>query len=145
MYGKTKVVELSDVTVRMVSLLNKGGAGMNGVQLAKVLGVTPPTIAKAAKELLKLGIIRRESLPVSKNVKLYSLAIKVMSESDFDEIRKTASPTLLNIMTQNFAGNERMALFYVREMDDYLQSLPESDRAKVVSKLLQEITSREIK
>jgi DNA-binding Lrp family transcriptional regulator len=139
-YGKNKVVELEDVTARMVMLLNKAGVGMNGVQLAKELGVTPPTITKASRELLKLGIVRKDSLPVSQNVKLYSLRVRVMNEPDFDEIRKTASPTLLRILAQNFAGNEKMALFYVKEMEEYLKSLPESERGKVVTRLLQEMT-----
>jgi len=144
-YGKKRVVVLDNVTARMVRQLSKQGEGMNGVQLARELGVTPPTISKVAKKLLKLGIVRKESLPVSQNVKLYSLAVKVMNDSDFDEIRKTAPPTLLKIMTESLGGNEKMALFYVREMQEYLKSLPESDRGKVVTKLVTEVTGREIK
>lgn len=143
-YGKKKVVELEDVTARMVLLLSRRGEGMNGAQLAKELSVTPSTITKSAKQLLKLGIIRKESLPVSQNVKLYTLAITVMNDEDFDAIRMTASPTLLKIMTQDLGGNEKMALFYVREMDEYLKSLPEGDRGKVVERLLKEVTGREI-
>jgi len=143
-YGKKKVVELEDVTARMVLLLGRRGEGMNGAQLAKELSVTPSTITKSAKQLLKLGIIKKESLPVSQNVKLYTLAITVMNDEDFNAIRKTASPTLLKIMTQDLGGNEKMALFYVREMDEYLKSLPEGDRGKVVERLLKEVTGHEI-
>ena len=143
-YGKKRVAELEDVTAQMVLLLSRREEGMNGAQLAKELGVTPSTISKSAKQLLKLGIIRKESLPVSQNVKLYSLAITVMNNEDFDQIRKTASPTLLKIMTQDFGGNEKMALFYIKEMDKYLKSLPEGDRGKVVAKLMEEMTGREM-
>jgi DNA-binding Lrp family transcriptional regulator len=145
-YGRKKVKELDDdVAAQMVQLLSKSGTGMNGAQLAKELSVTPPSITKAAKRLLRLGIIRRESLPVSQNVKLYSLTVKVLNESDFDEIRKSAPPTLLKIMTQNLAGNEKMALFYVRELQEYLKSLPESERGSVVTKIVEEVTGHEIK
>jgi len=144
-YGRKKVKELNDdVAARMVQHLSKGGVGMNGAQLAKELDVSPATITKAAKRLLSLGIIRKESLPVSQNVKLYSLTVKVLNDSDFDEIRKGAPPTLLKIMTQNLAGNERMALFYVRELQDYLQSLPDDERSKVVTRILEEVTGHEI-
>jgi DNA-binding MarR family transcriptional regulator len=137
-------VELTDVTARMVSLLSRQVSGMNGAQLARELGVTPSAITKAARHLVKLGIIRRDSLPVSQNVKLYSLTIRVMNESAFAEIRKTTSPTLLRILTQSFGGEEKMALFYAGEVHEYLKTLPESRWAGVMEKLMKEITGREM-
>ncbi len=144
-YGKRKVVELKDLTAEVILLLNKQSSGMNGVQLARELSVTPSAVTKVAKELLKLGMIRKESLPVSQNVKLYSLAIRVMNENDFEDIRKHSPSTLLEILTKKLGGNEKMALFYVQQMNGYLKSLPEPDRAKVVRSLMEEITGREIK
>ena len=138
-------IELKDVTAKIVLLLNRQVPGMNGAQLARELGVTPSAITKAAKQLVKLGVIRRESLPVSQNVKLYSLSIRVMNEAAFEEIRKTTSPTLLRILTQSFGGDEKMALFYAGEAHEYLKTLPQSGRAEVMERLMEEITGREIK
>src|SRR2546422_1038704 len=53
-------IELTDLTAKMVLLMNRQVSGMNGAQLARELSVTPSAITKAAKHLVKLGIIRRD-------------------------------------------------------------------------------------
>lgn len=143
--GTKDVVELKDVTARIILLLKNQNIGLSGAQLARKLNVTPSAITKAVKQLLRLQIIRRESLPVSPNVKLYTLVVKVMNDEDFEEIRRKTSPTLLKILAQNLAGNEKMALFYAGKMNQYLKSLPQNEAAGVMRKVVQEISGHEIK
>ena len=140
--GPAGVLDITDIPEKVVLALNQEEGGMSGAQLARSLGVTPSAISKATKELLELGIIRRESLPVSQNVKLYSLVVKVKTEEDFDLIRKVVSPTLIEILTKKLRGDENLALIYAWELQDYLKSLNASDRAAVMNTVMREITGR---
>ena len=143
--GPAGVLDITDIPARIILALNQQEGGMSGAQLAKSLGVTPSAVSKAAKELLGLRIIRREDLPVSPNVKLYSLVVKVKTEEDFDNIRKNVSPTLIDILTKRLQGDENLALIYAWELDDYLKSLSASERGAVMQKVMGEITGRGIK
>jgi DNA-binding Lrp family transcriptional regulator len=143
--GPAGVLEITDLPARIVYALNQQEGGMSGAQLAKELYVTPSAVSKAVKGLLELGIIRRDNLPVSPNVKIYALVIKVKTEEDFKHIRKTVSPTLIEILTKRLRGDENLALIYAWELEDYLRSLSESERGAVMQKVMQEVTGRGIK
>src|SRR2546428_8059704 len=121
--AKKEVIELKELPARMVLLLDERSAGMTGTQLAEELHVTPSAIAKAAGHLIELGIVRKDSLPVSRNVKLYSLTVKVLDDKSFKKMREEASPTLLGIFDKKFGGNEKLALIYVNERTEYLKPL----------------------
>lgn len=138
--GPSGVLEITDIPARVVLALNKEEGGMSGAQLARTLDVTPSAISKATKELLELGIIRWETLPVSRNVKLFSLVVKVKAEEDFNRIRRSVSPTLVDILTKKLQGDENLALIYAWELNDYLKSLDGADRVAVMNKVMQEIT-----
>lgn len=117
---------------------------MSGAQLAKELDVTPSAVSKAVKGLLELGVIRRDSLPISANVKIYTLVVKVKTEEDFERIRQTISPTLIKIFTEKLHGDEKLALIYAWELNDYLRSLSETDRKGVMQKVMHEVTGNSI-
>ena len=135
--GGRSPVPLENLPARMVMALSRHNSGATGSQLARELDVTPAAVTKAASGLLDLGIIRKEPLPVARNVKLYYLAVTVVDEEAAKQLRKELPPILLKLIGEKFKGNDTLATVFVGQLLDYVRSLPESD--KVLREILEEL------
>ena len=86
--GGRPPIPLNHLAARIVATLSKRTGGATGSQLAQELSVTPAAITKATADLVDLGIIRKEPLPVARNVKLYFIAVTVVDEEVVKKLRK---------------------------------------------------------
>lgn len=134
-------IPLGNLSARIVVALGRKNGGLTGSQLARELGVTPTAISKAAETLLDLGIVRKEPLPVAKNVKLYFLAMTVIDDVAVKELRKRIPPVLLKLIQDRFRGNEALATVFLGQLLDYVRSLPESDM--ILQQLLKDMMGAE--
>jgi DNA-binding MarR family transcriptional regulator len=130
-------IPLKNLPARIVTTLSRKSIGATGSQLAQELGVTPAAITKAAAELVDFGIVRKEPLPVARNVKLYFLAVTVVDDEVAKQLRKELPPILLKLIGEKFKGNEALATVFVGQLLDYVKGLPESD--KVLQQILDEL------
>lgn len=114
---------------------------MTGSQLAQELGVSPAGVTKAAAELVSLGIVRKEPVPVARNVKLYFLNVTIVDEEAVKRLRKELPPVLLDLIGRRFGDNEALATVYVGQLLEFVRTLPES--GKVMERLLHQIAGPE--
>ena len=138
--GGKPPVPLGNLSSRIVKLLAEKNMGLTGSQLARDLGVTPAGIMKATANLIDLGIIRKEPLPVAKNVKLYLLAVTIIDEERIKQLRSRLPEIVLKLIRERFEGNEDFATVIVGQLLDYVGSLPDSN--KVLEQLLGEMVKR---
>lgn len=138
--GGMPPVPLGSLPSRIVKVLAEKNMGLTGSQLARELDVTPAAIMKAASELIDLGIIRKEPLPVAKNVKLYFLAVTIIDEERIKQLRSKLPAIVLKLIKERFEGNEDFATVIVGQLLDYVGSLPDSN--KVLEQLLSEMVKR---
>jgi predicted transcriptional regulator len=138
--GGKAPVPLGNLASRIVTKLAQKNAGMTGSQLARELDVTPAAISKATVELIDLGIVRKEPLPVAKNVKLYFLAVTLLDDEAVKRMRARMPPVLLKLIGSKFEGNEDFAVAVIGQLLDYITSLPDSN--KVLEQLLSELARR---
>ena len=131
---------LDDTAAQMVLALHKRSGGLTGTQLAKELSVTQSAITKVAAKLEDLGIVRKEPLPVARNVKMYFLAITIIDDRASKEIEKRVPPVLREIVAQKFGGQEKLALAFLDRVMNFLKDLDEDERSKVLDDLMKEIT-----
>ena len=127
-----EVAPLSDVAARMVFLLNKSKESMSGGQISSMLEVTPSAVTKASAKLVELGILKRDSLAVAKNVKVYSLAVNIMDEKTFEAVRKRVPLPLLKRIAERLGGHEKLALAFVYQLLDLTDKLSEPDRIAIM-------------
>ncbi|MDA4130577.1 MAG: hypothetical protein OK457_07380 [Thaumarchaeota archaeon] len=127
-----EVVPLSDVAARIVFLLTKSKEAMSGGQISSLLEVTPSAVTKASAKLVDLGILKRDSLAVAKNIKVYSLAVNIMDERSFESVRKRVPGTLLKRITERLGGHEKLALAFVYQLLDLTDKLSETDRLAIM-------------
>jgi DNA-binding transcriptional ArsR family regulator len=130
-------IPLENLPGRIVLALAKRGGGLSGSQLARELDVTPAAITKATENLVDLGIVRKEPLPVARNVKLYSLGVTVVDDESVKRLRGTLPPILLKLIGERFRDNESLATIFIGQILDYVKTLPDS--ASVMEKLLKEL------
>ena len=124
----------------MVKWLAEKNMGLTGSQLARELDVTPAAVMKATANLIDLGILRKEPLPVAKNVKLYFLAVTLIDDQRIKQLRSKLPAFVLKLIRERFEGNEEFATIIVGQLLDYIGSLPDSNR--VLEQLLGEVVKR---
>jgi DNA-binding MarR family transcriptional regulator len=134
-------ISLENLSAKIILALNKRSSGLTGSQLAQELGVTPAAVTKTGAELVSLGILRKEPVPVARNVKLYFLAVTVVDEEDVKRLRQELPPVLLEILGKRFGENDALATVYVGQLLEFVRSLPQSE--KVMERLLQRVVGTE--
>ena len=139
--GGKAPLPLGSLASRIVTRLSQKNAGVTGSQLARDLDVTPAAISKATTELIALGIVRKEPLPVARNVKLYFLAVTLLDDAAIKRMRARMPPVLLKLIGSKFEGNEDFAVAVIGQLLDYITSLPDSN--KVLEQLLSELARRQ--
>ena len=115
---------------------------MTGTQIAKELGVSPSAVTKATKDIVNLGIVRKEALPVASNIKLYTLAVSICDEKEFTAIKDRVSPVLVDIISNQVLGNEKLALLFVDKTMSYLKSIDEKKRGSVLELFLKDTLNK---
>ena len=138
--GGMPPVPLGNLSSRIVEVLAEKSMGLTGSQLARELDVTPAAIMKATANLIDLGILRKEPLPVAKNVKLYFLAVTIIDEERIKQLRSKLPAIVLKLIRERFEGNEDFATVIVGQLLDYVGNLPDSN--KVLEQLLSEMVKR---
>ena len=139
--GGKAPLPLGSLASRIVTRLSQKNAGVTGSQLARDLDVTPAAISKATTELIALGIVRKEPLPVARNVKLYFLAVTLLDDAAIKRMRARMPAVLLKLIGSKFEGNEDFAVAVIGQLLDYITSLPDSN--KVLEQLLSELARRQ--
>ena len=134
-------IPLENLSASIILSLSRRSSGVTGSQLAQELGVSPAGVTKAAAELVSLGIVRKEPVPVARNVKLYFLNVTIVDEEAVKRLRKELPPVLLDLIGRRFGDNEALATVYVGQLLEFVRTLPES--GKVMERLLHQIAGPE--
>ena len=133
---KIELLGAEDTKARIVLALRRSPDGMTASQLATELRVSQTMVAKAAKELRDLGIVRKEPLKLARNVKLYHLATRIVDDEEIAQIRKRVPQVLQEIMARRFKGQEEVGLVFADQVLRFLGSLKASERPEVLSEYL---------
>ena len=133
---KIELLGAEDTKARIVLALRRSPDGMTASQLATELRVSQTMVAKAAKELRDLGIVRKEPLKLARNVKLYHLATRIVDDEEIAQIRKRVPQVLQEIMARRFKGQEEVGLVFADQVLRFLGSLKASERPEGLSEYL---------
>ena len=112
-------------------------------KLAHELGISQPAASKAARSLVDLGVLRRESLPVAMNVKVYYLAVTLVDDNAMKELQKRTPRIVFDLIRSKFGKQDKVAMTFIDDMFDYVNGLPEESRPAVVEAIMKRLTSGE--
>lgn len=136
-FGKTvKTLPPDDTRSKIVFALRRNREGMTGSLLAKEIGVSRTMVAKAAGELIDLGIVRKEPLKVARNVKIYSLATRIIDDEEIAELKKKIPPMLQVFMAKKFKDQENVGLVFADQVMRFLASMKASNRPEMFAEYM---------
>jgi predicted transcriptional regulator len=135
-------LSLDEVSGRIVTLLNSKREPLTGSQLARELNVGESTITKATDRLVRIGVLRKEPSDIARNVKQYTLLIRVIDNKYIADVEKRVPKAIRDVMTGAFKGHEMLALAFSDQLMDYIAALPDDRRAAVLEEFLKQIGLR---
>jgi DNA-binding transcriptional regulator LsrR (DeoR family) len=138
LFGRTQkqILPTDDTRAKIVLILRRTQEGMTGSQIAREIGVSQTMVVKAADELKRLGIVRKESLKLAKNVKVYYLATRIIGDEEIAELKKRIPPALQEIMARRFKGQQHVGLVFADQVMRFLSSLKPSERPEVFAEYM---------
>ena len=133
---RVKTLPPDDTRAKVVFALRRNEEGMTGSLLAKETGVSQTMVAKAAEELIDLGIIRKEPLKVARNVKIYSLATRIIDDDEIAELKKKIPPMLQDFMAKRFKDQESVGLVFADQVMRFLASMKATNRPEMFAEYM---------
>ena len=116
---------------KILRILQESSEGMTAKMLAEKVGITPGGVFRDLQPLVKAGIVEKTPLPASPNVKLYRLQVKMVTKEQLEEMQRTA-PKEVKHLIRNLAYPEELVWSLLTGIREFIETLPEEKRGKVV-------------
>lgn len=130
-----EAVSLDGKKAEIIRILQENPEGVTAKVLAGKLGITSGGVIRDLEPLVKAGIVEKKPLPVSPNVKLYFLRVKILTKEQLEELQRSA-PEELKHLIENLPYPKELVWSLLSELREFTKVLPEGEREKVEKSIL---------